>query len=367
MPLRPNRIVVPPKKQYHVIGLMSGTSLDGVDLAYCRFIHNGSTWHYRVLQAQTIPYLGTWKKILANAHGLTGENLAKLHALYGHYLGGLCKSFSAKHAIEKVDFIASHGHTVFHQPQAGFTFQLGDGNAIYAASGIKVVYDFRALDVALGGQGAPLVPAGDQLLFSQYDVCLNLGGIANCSIKMTKERQAFDICFTNMALNYLAGQAGKKYDKGGTIASAGQVDKHVLKKLYSVYSKIRNARPSLGREFFEKQVRPVFDYSPSSVADKLATAVECIAGEISRALNDGKKKTVLCTGGGAFNAYLMYRLLEHVGDKVSLVVPDASLIKFKEAVVFGFLGVLRVRNEINCLRSVTGATHDSSTGVMIGF
>lgn len=355
------------QKQFHVIGLMSGTSLDGVDLSYCSFTRQGKKWDYVVQMAKTVAYDRTWGKMLRAAHLMSGKDLMNLHTLYGRYLGSLCNALCKTHSIGKVDFISSHGHTVFHQPQQGFTFQLGDGNAIHAETGLKVVCDFRSLDVVLGGEGAPLVPVGDHLLFSQYDVCLNLGGIANCSMQQHRKRIAFDICFVNMALNYLAEQTGKRYDKNGDLAATGNVDKRLLKRLSAVYAGSRRTRPSLGREFFEINIKPLFERSTVSVPDKMATAVESIAIEISRSLNDGKKKIVLCTGGGAFNHFLMFRLLEYVGDKVSLVLPDESLIKFKEAIVFGFLGVLRVRNEINCLKSVTGAKRDSSSGVLIGF
>lgn len=351
---------------YHVIGLMSGTSLDGVDLAYCTFTRNKNTWRYAVQQAETVGYDRAWRKRLETAHQIPGEKLIQLHVQYGQYLGNLVNRFCSRHAIDKVDFIASHGHTVYHQPDNGFTFQLGDGNAIHAATNKKVVFDFRSLDVARGGQGAPLVPVGDHLLFDDYDVCLNLGGIANCSMIHQKKRVAFDICFVNMLLNYLAEQKGKKYDKNGALASTGCVDKVLLKKLMTIYAAIRKARPSLGREFFEKQIKPLFEHSPLSVSDKLATAVESMAYEVNRAL-PGKKEVVLCTGGGALNSYLMYRLLDLAGDSATFIVPDESLIKFKEAVVFAFLGVLRVRNEINCLKSVTGATRDSSSGLLAGF
>jgi anhydro-N-acetylmuramic acid kinase len=352
---------------FYVIGLMSGTSLDGVDLAYCSFTRKNKKWNFSIHSAETVAYDKTWRTMLQAAHLLPGEDLLKLNVLYGSYLGTLCNAFCAKHAIRNIDFIASHGHTVFHQPELGFTFQLGDGNTLHATTGKKVVCDFRSLDVARGGQGAPLVPVGDYFLFGDYDVCLNLGGIANCSMLRSGKRIAFDVCFVNMALNYLAMHAGKHYDKNGAMASAGNVDKHLLRGLTSVYSKIRNARPSLGREFFDKEVRPLLDRSAAPVADKLATVVESAAYEISRGISNGKNKTVLCTGGGAYNAWLMYRLLELGGDNVNLVIPNELLVKFKEAVVFGFLGVLRVRNEINCLKSVTGARQDSSSGVLIGF
>lgn len=355
------------QKQFSVIGIMSGTSLDGVDLAHCSFTRKQKKWSFTIHQAETVAYDKAWKSKLSTAHLLPGEDLINLHIVYGSYLGNLARDFCARHRIRQVDFIASHGHTVFHQPVRGLTFQLGEGNALHEASGKKVVCDFRSLDVARGGQGAPLVPVGDQFLFGDYDVCLNLGGIANCSMVSKGKRIAFDICFVNMALNHLAGQAGKPYDKDGALAAAGKPDKRLMKELDRMYSKIRESRPALGREFFEKHMRPLLDQSGNAINDKLATVVEAAAVEISRCLAGNRNKSVLCTGGGAFNPYLMYRLLEVAGDKVNLIIPDEAVVKFKEAVVFGFLGVLRVRHELNCLKSVTGARQDSSAGVMVGF
>ncbi|QOI96324.1 MAG: anhydro-N-acetylmuramic acid kinase [Flammeovirgaceae bacterium] len=355
------------RKHYHIIGLMSGTSLDGVDLAYCTFTRIKKRWRYAILRAETVGYNKAWRKRLVTAHQLPGDKLVQVHIRYGHYLGSLVNRFCRKYAIEKVDFIASHGHTVYHQPGNGFTFQLGDGNAIHAVTNKKVVFDFRSLDVARGGQGAPLVPVGDHLLFNEYDVCLNLGGIANCSMIHHNKRIAFDICYVNMALNYLAEQAGKWYDKQGAMAAAGKVDRILLKKLTAGYATMRKTRPSLGREFFEDKIVPVIQQADLSVSDKLATAVESIAIEINHALTGKKRPTVLCTGGGALNSYLMYRLLDRAEDRITFIIPDESVVKFKEALVFGLLGVLRVRSEINCLKSVTGAATDSSSGLLAGF
>jgi anhydro-N-acetylmuramic acid kinase len=251
-----------------------------------------------------------------------------------------------------VDFIASHGHTIFHQPEKQFTFQLGDPHALHVASGKPVVGDFRSLDVALGGQGAPLVPIGDQLLFQEYDVCLNLGGIANISQQVKGKRMAFDVCFANMGLNYLASKTGKAYDDGGKMAADGELNSRMLSALSKAYTKINVERPSLGREFFEQKIKPILDREETSLPDKLHTFTESIA---------------IATGGGAFNAYLLYRMIEHCGDRADLVVPDADVVKFKEALVFAFLGIRRVRSEINCLKSVTRASRDSSSGVLVGF
>lgn len=347
---------------------MSGTSLDGVDIACCTFQLKSAQWHFKIDKAVTIPYTSSWLNKLSTAHHLSGEQLLELHTAYGTYLGERCKKFMQLYGIRQVDFVASHGHTIFHQPDKGFTFQLGDLHALHAASGKSVVGDFRSMDVALGGQGAPLVPLGDQLLFQDYDVCLNLGGIANISQQVKGKRVAFDVCFANMGLNYLASKAGKPYDEGGAMAADGELDSRMLSELSKVYAKLNTERPSLGREFFEQKIKPVLDREEISIANRLHTFTESIAIAIASSFQYSNKRiTVLCTGGGAFNAYLLYRIIEHCGDRADLVVPDAAVLKFKEALVFAFLGIRRVRNEINCLKSVTRASRDSSSGVLVGF
>jgi anhydro-N-acetylmuramic acid kinase len=290
-----------------------------------------------------------------------------LDAEYGSFIGQQVRQFSDQNKL-KPDFLASHGHTVFHQPDKGFTTQIGNGYSLFASSGLPVVYNFRMLDVALGGEGAPLVPAGDKLLFQEYDVCLNLGGIANLSVDVKGKRIAYDICFCNMPLNLLAAEAGRKYDKNGQMAAEGEVDTSLMKALTRVYRKYQTKRPSLGREIFEKDVQEFLKNKRLPVIDRLATFTESAAVEICRAIREHRPEAkVLCTGGGAFNSYLISRLLEHGGDEITFIIPDEDVVKFKEALVFAFLGVLRVRNEINCLKSVTKASRDSSSGTLIGF
>jgi anhydro-N-acetylmuramic acid kinase len=353
-------------QQYKVIGIMSGTSLDGVDLAYCVFTKKDS-WRFSISQAETIPYTKAWKTKLKEAHTLSAEKLLGLHVLYGKYLGALCKEFSRQHKFKRIDFVASHGHTIFHQPQNGFTFQLGDGNAMHSSCGFPVVYDFRSLDVMYGGQGAPLVPVGDKFLFSDSSACLNLGGIANISFEQKSKRIAFDICYVNMGLNYLAAKLGKQFDKSGELAKRGEINTSLLKKLEKVYSKTRTTRPSLGREFFEKRIQPLLDTETCSIPDRLRTFTEASAVEINHVFSVlPQNSSVLITGGGAFNSFLIYRLIELSADHVSLVIPDDEIVKFKEALVFAFLGVLRVEGENNCLKSVTGASQDSSSGIIAG-
>ena len=237
---------------------MSGTSMDGLDLACCRFTKKRK-WDFEIQSALTVRYPKPWRDKLATAPLLSGEELQALHVEYGKFIGDRCREFIQTKRIHNVDFVASHGHTVFHQIQRRFTFQLGSGNAIQVATGLPVVYDFRSLDVALQGQGAPLVPVGDRHLFGKYDVCLNLGGIANLSMEKNDRRIAYDICFANMGLNYLAAKANSEFDKDGLLASKGTVEKSLLEKLTAVYEGLRKKRPALSREGFESTVQPLLD------------------------------------------------------------------------------------------------------------
>lgn len=353
------------KEKWRVIGLMSGTSLDGLDIACCEFEH-GTSWTYKIIRAETIRYPAPWRKRLTGAHLLSGEDLAHLDAAYGRWLGNTCLAFVKRHRL-RPDLIASHGHTVFHQPDKGFTLQIGNGNAIHALTGIPVVYDFRTLDVMLGGEGAPLVPIGDRMLFSDYEVCLNLGGIANLSADVKGARRAFDICFCNMAFNYLANEAGKSMDKDGAIAQKGDVNRRLLTRLDRLYTGFVKARPSLGREIFERRFQPLLADRKIPLGDRMRTSVESTAAAIAHAiLSTARAPSVLCTGGGALNAFLVSRMLEHVGDQATLVVADQDVVAFKEALIFAFLGALRARGEINTLKSVTRASRDSSGGVVVG-
>ena len=346
---------------------MSGTSLDGVDVAYCKFKQKNKNWEFSIQNAQTFSYSKEWRNKLSSAHLLSGEDLFELNVKYGKFLGQQCNQFIKQKKIKKIDLIASHGHTVFHQPNKKFTFQLGDGNAMHAAIGLPIVFDFRSLDVALGGEGAPLVPIGDQFLFSDFDICLNLGGIANLSMGMNGKRRAFDICFCNMALNYLSAKTGKDFDKNGLMASKGSINQKLLNSFEKIYGVNRMKKPSLGREGFEEVFQALLDNESIPLNDRLRTACESIALEMVRSLPyPNRKLKLLATGGGALNNFLIELIKSKLPSKTEVIVPSKTIINFKEASVFAFLGVLRLRNEINVLKSVTGASHNSCSGVLIG-
>jgi anhydro-N-acetylmuramic acid kinase len=353
------------KTTYRVIGMMSGTSLDGLDIACCQFTRR-KKWEFEIQSATTIRYSGAWKKKLTRVHVLSGEDLMEMDSAYGKFMGKECRAFIHKSKISHIDLIASHGHTIFHQPQRGFTFQLGKGAAIQAVTGLPVVSDFRSLDVQLGGEGAPLVPLGDRNLFGQYDVCLNLGGIANLSMEQNGERIAFDICYANMGLNYLAQKTDMDFDRDGQIASRGELDTILLEKLVAVYKAIRKKRPSLGREGFELNVLPLLSNELIPLENRMITFCQSIVDEIHRCLTPGKKRLrVLVTGGGVLNPAIITLLTMKLEAMADVIIPSRQIIEFKEALVFAFLGLLRTRGEVNVLKSVTHAIRDSSSGLLV--
>lgn len=345
-------------RSYWVIGIMSGTSLDGLDIAFCEFWTTKS-WQYRIHFAETINYTNEWKNKLYKAHLLSGYELTELHKDYGILIGESINAFIEKHRIPHIDLIASHGHTVFHQPDKQINLQIGNGAYIAALTGISTVYDFRTLDIALGGQGAPLVPLGDELLFSQYTYCLNIGGISNISFKQHQKRVAFDICPSNMVLNFLAQQKGLPYDKNGNLARTGKIDYTLLLKLNQLsYYQIQYPK-SLGREWVEREFLPLLVEYPTSTENKLATCTEHIAYQIGMCSQYNGK--MLITGGGSHNTFLLERISKYT--KAQIVVPDKNTVDFKEALIFAFLGLLRWKGKINVLSSVTGAKSNSISGV----
>jgi anhydro-N-acetylmuramic acid kinase len=348
------------KKRLRVIGLMSGTSLDGLDIACCDFTYSVDHWKYRILKAETIPYNKTILHVLLNAGMSSGSELARLHASYGEWTGRTVRTFIQKHLL-KPDLIASHGHTVFHQPEKGFTWQLGSGAEIAAACGITTVCDFRSTDVARGGQGAPLVPIGDELLFPEYDYCLNLGGFANISYREKGNRLAYDICPVNIVLNELSRRLQKPFDRGGKIAKKGEFSSALCRELgASSYYEIKGPK-SLGEEWVRKTVMPVLNKSKLPVADLLHTFVIHAAEKITQSIQKSNAR-VLVTGGGAYNHFLMDMIGQR--SKAEIFIPDDLLVQFREALIFAFLGVLRMEDQINCLSSVTGAKVDSIGGAV---
>ncbi len=340
---------------------MSGTSLDGLDIAFCIFEKKGEKWNYKIHSSETIKYPDEWNKKLSSIHTSSAYEFALANTEYGYFLGEKINEFIGEQNISGVDLIASHGHTIFHQPEKNFTFQLGSGAAIAGRTGISTVCDFRSLDVALNGQGAPLVPIGDALLFSEFDYCLNLGGIANISFEENGKRIAFDICPVNIVLNQLAQTLGKNYDNEGNLARSGSLNTNLLEKLNNLdYYTVSGAK-SLGREWVDEVFFPVLKSFEISVQDKLNTICEHIGFQISKNAN-GTKSKMLITGGGAYNTYLVERIKFH--SNTEIIIPDKQIIEFKEALIFAFLGLLRFEQKYNSLASVTGASADSIGGAV---
>lgn len=346
------------KEKYVVIGVMSGTSLDGIDLAWVEFEIANNHWTYKIHAAGTIPYSNHWKKELREAIGHSQEKLERLDFKFTDKLAEEISKFIHKHGIQTLDAVCSHGHTIFHQPEKGWTFQIGNLPRLAQLIERKVVCDFRIQDVELGGQGAPLVPIGDQLLFPEYDYCLNLGGFANVSFEKHGERIAYDICPINIVLNVYAEKFGKEYDESGNLARKGTIRQELLNKLNSLQYYAEKPPKSLGFEWVRSVFFPVLNNIDISDEDVLATCTEHMAIQLAKQFSE--KTKILVTGGGAFNRFLMERLAFH--SSANFVLPDPYIINYKEAVVFGLLGVLRLRNEINCLASVTGAERNHSSG-----
>ncbi len=343
---------------YLAIGVMSGTSLDGIDLALCRFTTSDTRWKYEVLAAITVEYSSIWKSKLQDAPTLSAQDFLLLHNEYGCYIGDLINEFLR--GKEQPSLVASHGHTIFHQPTKKFTFQLGHGASIAATTGISTISDFRSLDVALGGQGAPLVPMGDKHLFSEFDYCLNIGGFANISQQLKGEQLAFDICPANIILNQLALSKDQEYDINGAIGAAGQVNPALLSKLNNLPYYQQKYPKSLGREWVETQIMPLLMNSGLSIEDQAATIYEHITDQIS--LNLGAKGKLLVTGGGAHNTFLVQKLKNKTTCEIS--IPEHNLINFKEALIFAFLGVLAFKGEINVMATITGSSTDNIGGTL---
>lgn len=358
-------------KNYNVIGVMSGTSLDGIDLAWVAFAKS-DRWNYKIHQAITLPYPKIWKDRLQKAIHLKKTELQTLNIEYTHYLGEVILNFIrsiceipaftstslSDHAGIGVDAVCSHGHTILHQPEKGITLQIGNLPELAKVVKKKVVCDFRVQDVEFEGQGAPLVPIGDQLLFPEYDYCLNLGGFANVSFEKNNKRIAFDVCPVNIVLNTLSEKLGLPYDEGGKLAANGTLIPELLEQLNALDFYSRNPPKSLGLEWVQKHIFPLLENTNANTEDFLHTFTEHIAMQLAATFK--KDSSVLVTGGGAYNKFLLKRIKVH--KKINLVLPEKELIEFKEAIVFGLLGVLKLRDEVNCLASVTGAERDHSSG-----
>lgn len=344
---------------YNVIGVMSGTSLDGIDLAYITFEFDGN-WKFKIHHSETIAYTTSWKQKLSDLVSFDLDELKLIDNDYTDYLSEIINTFLQKHKLKNIDAICSHGHTALHQPEKKLTYQIGNLPNIAKLTNNKVICDFRVQDVALNGQGAPLVPIGDRLLFSQYDYCINLGGFANISAEIENRRIAFDICPVNIVMNRYASLLGFDYDHNGNIAQSGTVHTKTLEALNALDFYAETPPKSLGLEWVDKLVFPILKSSMCIEADILRTVVEHVAIQISKQISPDSK--VLFTGGGTYNSFLINRIKSQ--RNFELIRPSNNLVDYKEALIFGLLGVLKLRGEVNCLASVTGADYDHCSGVI---
>lgn len=375
---------------YFAIGLMSGSSLDGLDICYVEFLVNSQqaildsyermdnsmlTIDFKIHQADCIEYTNEFRERLRNAPNLTAFEFAKLHADLGHYFGKLTNDFIQKNSIEKLDFICSHGQTIFHQPNIGFTTQIGCGAQIAAQTNTKVICDLRTSDVAIGGQGAPIVPIAERYLFADYDAFLNIGGIANISFKSENKIIAYDVCAANTLLNFFAKQKDLDYDKDGNLARSGKINTQLLDELNNIDFCTQAAPKSLGSEHIFDNWIPLFAKYEISIEDKLATSVEHIALQVNQSIVNSQWSIIekdshisnltsqlLVTGGGALNSFLIERI--QLNSALKVVVPDVLTIQYKEALAMAFIGLLRILEIPNCLASVTGAKKDTIGGAI---
>ncbi len=344
---------------------MSGTSLDGVDLAHIKFEINNSKWSYKINECDTISYSTEIISKLKNGINFSTNELSDLNIEYTNLLGSIISDFITKNNISNIDAVCSHGHTILHQPQNGFTLQIGNLPEIAKIVQQKVVCDFRVQDVELGGQGAPLVPIGDEILFSEYDYCLNLGGFSNISFEENNQRIAFDISPVNTVLNFYANTFGIEYDDKGKISESGKINSELFEELNQLDFYSKSFPKSLGFEFVKETVLPIIESYTISTEDKMRTFTEHISFQIGQILKS-KSGKLLVSGGGVYNDFLIGRMKAHL-PTIEIIIPDEKTIKFKEALIFALLGVLKLRNKINVLASVTGAKQDHSSGEIYEF
>lgn len=345
---------------------MSGTSLDGLDLAYCHIWEKNGSWEFDIITTKSVSYDAEMLSSLKDAIGLSAEKLIELHNTYGTWLGEQALLFIEENKLD-VHYIASHGHTTHHRPEMGLTFQVGSGQHLANTSGHKVICDFRTNDLALGGQGAPLVPIGDRIFFNEYDFCLNLGGISNISFDVKGKRIAYDIGLANMILNYITRKIKLEYDDDGKLARKGTINKKMLKRLNDLQYYLLPHPKSIGYEWFLDEVVPIVEETDDSIENLLHTSIHHICDKIAQQIKlntIGEKQSLLVTGGGALNTFFIETLQQKLGETTNVMIPGKIIIEFKEALVFALMGVLRVEQQTNVLSSVTGAKKDSSSGVV---
>ncbi len=345
----------------NIVGLMSGTSVDGLDICYVSF-DNHDPSKYEIIDCDTIDYDDNLKTKLKNVIEMDNDQIKQIDKEFGEFIGLNVLKFIKKNTLYKADLISSHGHTVFHEPEFNKTLQIGNGEIINKITKIKTVNNFREQDIQLGGQGAPLVPIGDKLLFDDYKYCLNLGGFTNISVKDSRTIFAYDICPLNTVLNHYANKLGYECDLGGKLSKKGVINIDLFNELNDLDYYKKSYPKSLGLEFVIENIFPITEKYKIKEVDILATYIEHASFQIKRNIDNGSK--VLLTGGGTFNDNLI-KTLNH-DSKINFIVPDKTVINYKESLIFALLGYLKINGKVNCLRSVTGASNDHSSGDIYG-
>ena len=362
-----------PKKVHHIIGLMSGSSLDGLDIAFCRFEFDESPQkgkiEWQIVTSTTIPYPSEWQTRLRQTISMSAKDLLEIDAELGRWMGIEVKKFIQEKNLD-IDLVASHGHTVFHYPEKGYSLQIGHGNHLAENCELPVLYDFRMADIAANGQGAPLAPVVDEWLFPEYNFFLNLGGIANIACHTKEGFVGYDVIGANQTLDALAGKLGMPFDKGGQIAEQGIINGKLFDLIQQIDFFDEDYPKSLDNQWVVKNITQPFLAYGETIPNKMATMVELIAQNIGKEINQliplakGKKHQMLVTGGGAHNTFLMNRIRYYCDNTLEIIIPPKEIINGKESLLIALLGLLNLYDIPNSSPSVTGANRNTVGGIL---
>lgn len=379
----------------YIVGLMSGTSLDGVDAALIKILDGKDGLQIELVKYLSVPYSRELKEQLGE---LCIPEMARINKISGMnmYLAEIFSEVTLKVVQQAgltpsdILLVSSHGQTIFHQPvpinmegrDIISTLQIGDISVLAERTGITTVGDFRTRDMAVGGSGAPLVPYADYMLFANENygrVIVNIGGIANITV-LSKGGTAADVIAYdtgpgNMIIDAFVSwaTAGREFfDRNGKIARQGTVNERWLNKLLEHTYFEQNYPKSTGREMFGVHfARELWQEAESlfmSLEDRIATVTALTAKTIAKEiLNHGKSahiKEVLISGGGRFNQTLFNRIQEYLSKEISVVgIEEYGMnADAKEAVIFALLGYQCFKKRTNNLPTATGATKEVVMG-----
>lgn len=347
---------------------MSGSSLDGLDIGIIDIIKKGNELSYEVIRCDTIEYSTEWKKSLTSLPNASAKELANNDMAYSRYMSELIRSFLKEE--DQIDYVSLHGHTLFHEPENGFTYQLGNGGVLSARLGLPVVCDFRSKDIGLGGKGTPLAPIVDSYFYNEYEVLINLGGICNLTFLSKKETIAWDVCPCNQLLNFLSEKMNLAYDKDGLIARNGKLNLDFLNILEKNPYYSEKYPKSLDNQYIKQNIIRELDSYTIPLEDQLHTTCIFVARQIKAAIQMAVKslevawpEKILITGGSAHNAFLIQCIKEHCAPSV-VSIPDETIINYKEIILMALCAYLRVNNQENTLSEVTGSSRNSIGGAI---